>query len=171
VPARFDLSLGPLAQVALRSDTASTTQAGGLGLRLRYGRGLAIALGVAGLLPTSLHFAQAEARATWMPMDLSLSLAQQAQGWAVSLDVGAAGALLLVEGEALDATQQAARLELGGRAGVQVRYWASDRAGIYFGLSGTYFPKPYQLQVEGLGTVGQTPSVWIGGSIGAMIRL
>jgi hypothetical protein len=170
-PASFDLSLGPVAQVALRSETESTTQAGGLGLRLRYGSGIGVSLGLAGLLPTSLHFRDAEARATWAPMDLSLSLSQRSDSWAVSLDVGVAGALLLVEGEALDATQQAARLELGGRAGVQVRYWASERAGIYFGLSGSYFPQPYSLQVEGLGTVGTTPTAWFGGSIGAVIRL
>jgi len=170
-PASFDLSLGPVAQVALKSETESTTQAGGLGLRLRYGSGVGVSLGLAGLLPTSLHFRDAEARATWAPMDLSLSLSQRSNSWAVSLDLGVTGALLLVEGEALDATQQAARLELGGRAGVQVRYWASDRAGIYFGLSGSYFPKPYSLQVEGVGTVGTTPTAWFGGSIGAVIRL
>jgi hypothetical protein len=170
-PASFDLSLGPVAQVALRSDIESTTQAGGLGLRLRYGSGVGVSLGLAYLLPTSLHFRDAEARANWAPMDLSLSLSQRAGSWAVALDLGVTGALLIVEGEALDATQQAARLELGGRAGAQVRYWASDRAGIYFGLSGSYFPKPYSLQVEGLGTVGTTPTAWFGGSIGAVIRL
>ncbi len=170
-PATFDLSLGPLAQVAVQSDSRSTTQAGGLGLRFRYGSGVGIALGAAALLPTALHFQNAEARAKWFPMDLGLSLSKRAQSWAVSLDLGVAAALLLVEGEGLDATQQAARLEVGGRAGVQVRYWASDRAGIYFGMSGSIFPKPYQLQVEGLGTVGQTPTAWIGGSIGAVIRL
>ena len=170
-PASFDLSLGPVAQVALRSETETTTQAGGLGLRLRYGGGLGVSMGVAYLLPTSLHFGNAEARATWAPMDLSLSLSQRSNDWAVALDLGVAGVLLIVEGEALDETQQAARLELGGRAGVQVRYWASERAGIYFGLSGSYFPKPYRLQVEGLGTVGTTPTAWFGGSIGAVIRL
>ena len=169
-PVSFDLSLGPLAQVAIKGQARSTTQAGGLGLRLRYGGSAGVALGLAGLLPTSLHFRDAEARATWVPMDLSLSLAHRAASWELSFDIGVAGALLLVEGEALDATQQAARLELGGRAGVQVRYWASERAGIYGGLSGSFFPKPYTLQVEGLGTVGQTPTTWIGGSIGAVIR-
>lgn len=167
----FDLALGPLAQVAMTSGSEGTTQAGGLGLRLRYGGGVGISLGLAGLLPTSLHFRNAEARATWVPSDLSLSLAHRVESWELTFDLGVAGALLLVEGEALDATQQAARAELGGRGGAQVRYWATERAGIYFGLSGTFFPKPYTLQVEGLGTVGKTPGAWIGGSIGAVIRL
>ncbi len=169
--ATFDLSLGPLAQVAVQSDQQATTQAGGLGLRLRYGGSVGATLGIAGLLPTSLHFEDAEARATWVPMDLGLSLSQQVSSWEVGVDVGLGAALLIVEGEALDQTQQASRLELGGRVGAQVRYWASDRAGIYGGLSGLWFPKPYSLEVEGVGVVGQTPTGWIGGSLGAVIRL
>ena len=169
--ARFDLSLGPLAQVALKSDAGSTTQAGGLGLRLRYGGSVGVTLGLAGLLPSSLHYELADARATWVPLDLGLSLSRRVSSWEVELDVGFGGALLLVEGQALDATQQASRMELGGRIGAQVRYWASDHAGICGGMFGTYFPEPYSLQVEGIGTVGETPTAWIGGSLGAVIRL
>jgi hypothetical protein len=171
--AHFDLSLGPLAQVALKTDTSGSTQAGGLGLRFRYGTSVGVTLGIAGLLPTSLHFAEADARATWAPMDLGLSLAQRVSSWEVELDLGLAANLLLVEGQgqALDATQQASRLEVGGRVGAQVRYWASKHAGIWGGMFVTYFPEPYSLQVEGIGKVGQTPSGWIGGSLGAVIRL
>jgi hypothetical protein len=167
----FDLSLGPLAQVAAKSDAARSAQARGLGLRLRYGGAIGGTLGIAGLLPTSLHFRDAEARATWLPFDLGLSLSELVSNWELSLDVSLAAALLLVKGQALDATQQATRLELGGRAGVGLRYWATRRAGVFGGLSGSWFPKPYELQVEGLGAVGHTPTVWIGGSLGAVIRL
>jgi hypothetical protein len=170
-PATFDLSLGPLLQFALQTQKQSGTQAGGLSFRLRYGGTFAATLGVAGLLPTSLHFDDAAARATWIPMDLGLSVAQRVSSWEVAFEVGAGGALLLVEGEALDATQQASRFELGGRLGVQVRYWASERAGIYGGLFGLWFPKPYSLEVQNVGVVGRTPTGWGGGSIGAVIRL
>jgi len=171
--ARFDLSLGPLAQVALKSNAESATQAGGLGLRSRYGQRVGVTLGVAGLLPTSLHFAQADARAFWMPMDLGLSLSRRMSNWEVAMDLGATAALLLVEGQGqgLDTTQQATRLEVGGRLGAQVRYWASEHAGICGGMFGSWFPKPYRLQVEGVGVVGETPGAWIGGSLGAVIRL
>ncbi len=169
--ASFDLSLGPVAQVALDSDARSTTQAGGLGVRLRYGRALGVTLGLAGLLPSSLHYDLAQARATWVPMDVGLSFSQRMSAWELGLDLGLGAALLLVEGQALDATQQASRLELGGRLGAQVRYWASPHAGICGGMFASYFPKPYSLQVEGLGVVGQTPAAWIGGSLGALIRL
>lgn len=168
---RFDLALGPMAQVALKSTATGTTQAGGLGLRLRYGQRVGVSLGVAGLLPTSLHFSLADARATWLPWDLGLSLSHRVSSWEVEVDVGAAGALLLVEGQALDATQQASRLELGGRLGAQVRYWASEQAGVFGGMFGSWFPKPYTLQVEGLGAVGETPTAWLGGALGAVIRL
>jgi hypothetical protein len=167
----FDVSLGPVAQVALDSDAQSATQAGGLGLRLRYGRRIGVTLGLAGLLPSSMHYELAEARATWVPMDLGLALSQRVNAWELGLDLGLAAAVLLVEGQALDATQRAHRLELGGRLGAQVRYWASPHAGIYGGMFASYFPKPYSLQVEGLGVVGQTPAAWIGGSVGAVIRL
>lgn len=171
--ARFDLSLGPLAQVALKPNAESATQAGGLGLRLRYGEGIGVTLGVAGLLPTSLHFAQADARAFWMPMDLGLSLSRRMSNWEVEMDLSATAALLLVEGQGqgLDTTEQASRLEVGGRLGAQVRYWASEHAGICGGMFGSWFPKPYSLQVEGIGVVGETPSAWVGGSLGAVIRL
>lgn len=169
--AALDLSLGPLVQVALRSEAESTTQAGGLGLRLRYGSRLGLSLGVAGLLPTSLQFPDAEARCTWLPMDLGVSLATRGSSWEAVFDVGVAAALLFVEGEALDTTQRASRLELGGRAGVQVRYWASERAGVFAGLSGTWYPKPYTLEVQGLGVVGETPKGWVSASLGAVLRL
>jgi len=171
--AAFDLSLGPLAQVALRTNKNNSTQAGGLGLRLRYGGSFGFTLGIAGLLPTSLHYADAEARATWAPMDFGLYLSKRVTSWEVELDMGLGGALLFVEGQGqtLDSTQQASRAEVGGRIGVQVRYWASEHAGVCGGMFGTYFPEPYSLQVEGVGTVGQTPSAWIGGSLGAVIRL
>ncbi len=170
-PAVFDLSLGPLAQVAMRSDSDGSTQAGGLGLRLRYGKAFGATLGVAGLLPTSLHFQDAEARATWLPMDLGISLGQRTGSWEVGADLSFVAALLFIEGQALDTTQQSTRLELGGRLGVQVRYWASERAGVYGGMSGIWFPKPYSLEVQGVGVVGETPSGWIGGSLGAVLRL
>lgn len=171
--AHFDLALGPIAQVALRSDVSSSTQAGGLGLRLRYGESIGITFGVAGMLPTSLHFAEADARATWAPLDLGLSLAQRVSSWELGLDVGLAAAVLLVEGQGqgLDVTQQASRLETGGRVGAQVRYWASTHAGLWGGMFVTYFPQPYSLQVDNVGTVGKTPSAWIGGGLGAIIRL
>ncbi len=172
--AKFDLSLGPLAQVALKQNADSATQAGGLGLRLRYGESVGITLGLAGLLPSSLHYGLADARATWMPMDLGLSLSHRVSSWEVGMDVGVEGALLLVEGRvqaSVDSTQQATRLEVGGRLGAQVRYWASEQAGICGGMFGTWFPRPYSLQVRGLGTVGETPTAWIGGSLGAAIRL
>jgi hypothetical protein len=171
--ARFDLSLGPLAQVALKPNAETATQAGGLGLRLRYGQRIGITLGVAGLLPTSLHFDLADARATWVPMDLGLSLSRRFDSWEVEMNLGGEAALLLVEGQGqgLDTTQQAFRLEVGGRLGAQVRYWASEHAGICGGMFGTWFPKPYALQVDGLGMVGETPNAWIGGSLGAVIRL
>lgn len=170
--ARLDLSLGPLAQVALKPNADTATQAGGLGLRLRYGQRIGITLGVAGLLPTSLHFQAVDARALWMPMDIGLSLSRRVASWEVEMNLGAEAALLMVEGQApLDTTQQAFRLEVGGRLGAQVRYWASEHAGICGGMFGTWFPQPYSLQVEGMGVVGETPSAWIGGSLGAVIRL
>jgi hypothetical protein len=89
------------------------------------------------------------------------------------MDLGVVGALLLVEGQgqALDTSRQATRVEVGGRLGAQVRYWASEHAGISGGMFGSWFPKPYALQVDGIGVVGRTPSAWIGGSLGPIIRL
>ncbi len=170
--ANFDLSLGPIAQVAIKQNAASAAQAGGLGLRLRYGQNVGITLGLAGMLPSSLHYELADARATWLPMDLGLSLSRRSSSWEVGMDIGVEGALLLIEGQAaLASTRRATRLEVGGRLGAQVRYWASEHAGICGGMFGSWFPKPYSLQVLGVGAVGETPSAWIGGSLGAVIRL
>jgi hypothetical protein len=170
--AAFDLSLGPIAQVAIKQNASSAAQAGGLGLRLRYGQSVGITLGLAGMLPSSLHYELADARATWLPMDLGLSLSRRTSSWEVGMDVGVGGALLLLEGQAaLTTPQRATRLEVGGRLGAQVRYWASEHAGICGGMFGSWFPKPYSLQILGAGTVGETPTAWIGGSLGAVIRL
>jgi hypothetical protein len=169
--ASWDVEVGPVVQAAVQSSSKNTVIAGGLGARLRYGRSLSGTLGLAGLLPASLHFARAEARASWLPLDVGLQLSQRSSAWELSLDVGVAGALAFLEGEALQETRKATRFELGARVGGRARYWASERAGVFFGVYGSWFPEPYTLRVEGLGSVGRTPTLWLGASLGAVIQL
>ncbi len=168
---RFTLELGPVAQAALLSDAQRTTFAGGLGLRLRYGSWLAGTLGVAALLPTSLHFAKAEARANWVPFEAGVQLSEQLGNWELSLELALRAALLVVAGEALNQSRQATRLELGPSGGLRARYWATPNAGVFLSLQGSWIPQPYTLQVLGLGAVGQTPTVWTGVSLGAVMAL
>ncbi len=57
------------------------------------------------------------------------------------------------------------------RLGASLRYWLTERVGIFLSPHGSFFPRPYTLGVRDLGAVGETPRLWLGAQLGVAIRL
>lgn len=167
--ANVDLELGPLLWVAASSTSANVPRAGGMAARLRWGGGLALSLGVAGLLPAHLEYERASVEAVWLPFDVSLRVGQRLDAWELGAELGPIAAWLSVAGQEVPEARSGSRLELGARLGASVRYWASPDIALVLSGHVASFPRPYRLELAGLGEVGRTPSLWIGTSIGAVI--
>jgi hypothetical protein len=94
-----------------------------------------------------------------------------AAGWRAGVDLGAALALLRIRGEGLDVVDPAWRLDVGARVAVNVvsrpiwRGWAAVLA-----VHAEYFPRPYALDVDPLGTIGSLSRFWLGASAGLSYR-
>lgn len=169
VPADVDLELGPLLWVAASSASANVPRTGGIAARLRWGGSLALSLGVAGLFPAHLEYERASVEAVWLPFDVSLRVGQRLDAWELGAELGPIAAWLSVAGQEVAEARSDSRLELGGRIGASVRYWASSDIALVLSGHVASFPRPYRLELAGLGEVGRTPSLWIGTSIGAVI--
>ncbi len=167
--ARFDLELGPLLWVAPFAESDNVPRAGGLGARFGFGATLGFSLGLAGFLPASLQYESADARAIWVPVDIALRARTRLSSWELGGEIGPLAALLSLRGEAVADARSAARVELGARLGASLRYFAAPNNAVFLGVQWVVFPRPYELELEGVGRVGRTPSQWFGLAIGTVI--
>lgn len=86
-------------------------------------------------------------------------------------DVGGAVVLATFKGENLQTSGSTARLDVGLRAAVQVRLPVTvHRFAPFLGVHGEYFPKPYKLDVEPIGTVGSSSRFWLGATAGVQLE-
>jgi hypothetical protein len=164
-----DLELGPLLWVGAASTSTNLPRAGGVGGRLRLGRSVAVSLGVAGFLPAHLEYENAQVEAVWTPVDLSLRLGQRWGAWELSGELGPIAAWLSIAGQGVQAARSTTRVEVGGRLGASVRFWASGSNAVFVSAHGAFFPRPYRLELAGYGEVGRTPTLWLGTTVGAVI--
>ena len=165
----LDFELGPVLWIGLGAPSQNIPLAGGVGARLRWGKTLGLAIGGGAFLPSSLHYERADVRALWVPADLSLFFRQRRQAWELGAELGAMAAFLSLVGERVERAERQNRIELGGRFGVWLRYWATPQSALFLSAHGAFFPRPYLLDVEGLGEIGQTPALWMGTSLGVVI--
>jgi hypothetical protein len=167
----IDFEVGPLLWIGAASTSANMPRTGGVGARLRFGGSVALSIGGAGLLPAHLEYGEASVEAIWTPFDISLRLGQRFDEWELAGELGPLAAWVSIAGQGVPDARAATRLEVGGRIGASVRYWASPSIALFLAGHGAFFPRPYRLELEGLGEVGQTPSLWVGTTIGAVIDL
>jgi len=106
------------------------------------------------------------------PVSAALRLRAELPGrLQLGADVGAALVLATFKGENLQGNSSTARLDLGVRAAVQVRLpVAVHRFAPFLGLHAEYFPKPYKLDVEPIGTVGSSSRFWLGATAGVQFE-
>jgi hypothetical protein len=164
------LELGPVLQAAPVSDAAELPVAGGFGGRLAWGRGLAVALGAAFLLPTRLALPAADARLVWLPFDLSLRASRRTGDVTLSGELGPELALLFASGDRVKNPRTSTRLELGARGAVSLTWGMSQHLGAFLTVFSLWRPRPYEFQVNPGLASGTTPPLWLGASLGLSLR-
>lgn len=164
------LELGPLLEAAPISDAAQLPLAGGFGARLAWGRGLAVAVGAAFLLPTRLALPAADARAVWLPFDVSLRGTHEGGPITLAAELGPELALLFVSGDRVKNPRTSTRVEPGARAALSLTWGMSSQVGAFVTLFGVWRPVPYRFRVNPDLPSGTTPPLWLGASLGLSFR-
>jgi hypothetical protein len=166
----LDLEFGGMVQSAPGAATRDAARAGGVAARVRWGRGLHLSGGL-GFLPGTLHFQTADAQVLWFPIDVALGLNLRSGSYEIAGDVGPAITVVGVTGQGLEGARRQWRVEPGARAGAVARAWISERFGVFLSAHATAFPWPYPVVVDPDGSVGSTPWLWWGGSLGIFSRI
>jgi hypothetical protein len=170
---RFQLELGAIVDAAPAVFEAPRMI--GPGGELRVVRRLG---SVAGVLAVALEprvgfaIAGLSGRQTRVPLDLGVRLDRRAGPFAFGGEIGLAAAIFHADGLNTAMPQAGTRLDLGGRAGILLRCdrW-SARAAPFVGLHALLFPWPYQIAVAPAGTLGSTPVLWLGATLGVSTSL
>jgi hypothetical protein len=155
------------------SDRSSPVASFGGEFRASVGKG-ALAGSVAGgvLAPTVVTVGTVDVRQQRFPSRVTASLRHKTSGsLEIAADVGVSFVVLRLRGEGLDTFEPATRLDVGGRAGVELSLLSPASSWAPFlGLHLEYFPRPYEFEVGPLGRIGSTNSVWVGASAGISWR-
>ena len=124
------------------------------------------------LASTVTRFASVPVRVQRFPLALGVVTARDLRaGWWIGAHVGAALAVLRIQGEGLDTGGPALRFDPGARIGVSLRLptawrgWAPAVA-----VHGEYFPRAYQIDVAPLGTIGSLGRYSVGVAAGVSYR-
>jgi hypothetical protein len=123
-----------------------------------------------GFQPSS-EFALAglSARQQRLPLDISVAFRQPVRAIELAAAVGVATAVFHVAGVDPPVTTGGTRIDLGIRAGAEVRIGRAPRSvAAFVGLHALYFPRQYELVATPAGVVGRTPSLWIGANAGVV---
>jgi len=170
---RFRLELGAIVDAAPAVFEAPRMVGPGGELRVvrRLGR-------VAGVLAVALEprvgftIAGLSGRQTRVPLDLGVRLDRRAGPFAFGGEIGLAAAIFHADGLNTAMPQAGTRLDLGGRAGILLRCdrW-SARAAPFVGLHALLFPWPYEIAIAPAGTLGSTPVLWLGATLGVSMSL
>jgi hypothetical protein len=169
----LDLELGPASQMAAAGDWQNVPLAAGGSARLLWGKTLRLALGATVQTATTLQFGRADVRGQWIPIDVGARLQHAGEHWdaGVELSFVLAPVHLRGAGSNLSPAEEGWRVETGLRLGAAARYWVGKTVGVFISVFSSAFPRPYTLGVRDLGTVGETPTLWLGASLGLAVRL
>jgi len=86
-------------------------------------------------------------------------------------ELGAALVLATFKAEDLQMTSSAVRLDVGLRGALQLRLPVGGHGlAPFVGLHAEYFPKPYKLDVDPIGTVGSSSRLWLGATVGVLFE-
>jgi hypothetical protein len=169
---RSSLALAGVLDVAPAVLDAPPVVSPGAELRLAVQKGrLAGELGVGVEPRAGFSLGGVDVQQRRLPVDVSLAFRQPLRG---ALELGAAagvaGALFAVEGLNTPVRGEGTRIDLGARVAFELRLSsASRRIAAFVGGHAIYFPRSYELATTPAGVVGHTPSLWIGGRLGASV--
>jgi hypothetical protein len=146
--------------------------AGGGALELFVGnRFIGGVVGAAGLSPVTLQVTGARARLFRVPVVAAVRGQLRRGALGLALDLGLLMSFQITEGVDITPSLRETRLDLGLRVAAQVSWWLRPRVAVVAGAHFEWLPSPNDLLLAGAGTVGTTPSYWLGASLGVAVRL
>jgi hypothetical protein len=170
-PRRVRLELSFLADFAPRSGSPLAVALGGE-LRVAPGPKRLGPVGAVGIAAGSIDFGGVNASDVRLPFDLGLRLPLVTRATLdLVADVGLAGAVFRDRAKNTPDPQAGTRLDLGARAGLVMHL--GRMSGRLLGIAGIHleaFPRPYDVTLTPQGTVGHTPALWAGGTLGLAVQ-
>jgi hypothetical protein len=165
------LTVAPSIAVALAARAQQPVAAGGE-LQLFVGnRFVGGVIGAEGLSPVTLQVTGARALLTRLPLWAALRGQLRRRTLELAIDLGLVLSFQVTEGLDVRPSVHETRLGLGLRAASQLVWWLRPRLGLVAGARFEWLPRPNDLILAGAGTVGATPSYWIGAMLGLALKL
>lgn len=161
--------------VATRIDgAASGTEGldnGALGLEVRGAlgrRSLGVGVGAGALTSVTSRYGSVSVHQRRFPLNLAATARHRVfRSLEVGGSLGLSLVLLTMRAEGLSRADPATRLDLGARLSFELRFPALVPSVVPFvGVHAEFFPRPYALDVNPLGEIGQTSRLWLGASVG-----
>jgi hypothetical protein len=173
VPRRFRLELAALLDAAPAVFNAPAMLAPGLELRAARRFGGVAGVAAVGLEPRArFSVGGLDGREARIPIDLGVRLQRAAGPVEFGGELGLAAAIFRAQGLNTAMPQQGTRLDLGARAGVALRLGRPQaRVAPFAGLHALLFPWPYQIATTPRGSLGATPALWVGATLGLSASL
>jgi hypothetical protein len=168
---RIRLELSALADLAPRSGSRWAAALGGE-LRVAPGPNRAGPVAAVGVAGGPIDLGGLSATEIRLPFDLGLRLPIVSRT-SIDLvaDLGLAGALFRDRATDTIAPQSGTRLDLGARAAL-VAHQGAERGRLLkiIGLHAELYPRPYDVTLLPQGTVGRTPVIWFGVTLGLAVQ-
>jgi hypothetical protein len=79
--------------------------------------------------------------------------------------------LLTARGRGLAASERIWRVNLGAQAGLDARYFLSERWALAARVDASFYPRAYTLRVEPEGREAHTPRIWLSAQLGVLVRV
>ena len=165
------LALAPTTAIALAAH-AAVPVAGGGELQLFVGnRFVGGVVGAEGLSPVTLSVTGARARLTRVPLFAALRGQLRRRALELAIELGLVLSFQVTQGLDVSPSLRQTRLDPGLRAASQLVWWLRPRVGLIVGARFEWLPRPNDLLLTGAGSVGTTPSYWIGAMLGLAVEL
>ncbi|HEY4185176.1 MAG TPA: hypothetical protein VGP07_08915 [Polyangia bacterium] len=160
---------------ALRVDGASVGRAPA-GIDLAWGGELSAGLGdgafggvmtVGALGPTTSQYSPISVREQRFPVSLAFRARRDLRRVQLAGDLGLSAVLLTFRGQALQTSDAVVRLDVGARVALGLRFpTLLNHVAPTLALHAEYFPRPYDLDVDPVGSIGSSSRLWLGASLG-----
>jgi len=129
-----------------------------------------LALSGAFLTPYELEFGTEESvRLMRAPFELGTHWLMLSDGVIPYLGFGVEVDLLHMSGVGFEDSEGSFRVDMGGRVGVGVRAPVAAAVAGFVEIGGSYFPRPYSLEVSPARVLGKTPTTWLALTLGAIL--
>jgi hypothetical protein len=170
-PRRLRLEIAALAEAAPAAfaTTSMLALGGQVQAALRLGR-VEATLSVALEPRIDFSIGGLEVRELRVPIGAGVRARHATHGVELAGELAIVAAPFHAEGRNTAMPSSGTRLDLGGRAGAQLRFGGPDRRWAPFvGLQLSVFPWPYEITASPAGGLGTTPPLWLGATVGLSV--